>query len=396
VSDDRNVFLEALLSARRRFISTFVGRSIKDNSPLPPSPVLDELREACEQTAGDVWSQIERDHPLHAHSPRYFGADEQLFTFVERHAPGAYDDPARPFVSRTVEGDPPIAVELSDFVRLLRDPSRYWFERVLGARIAMDEAVVPQRENTALAGLERWQLTDQVMNAMELDEEPTIEAGLRARGVLPLGTLGEIAKGTVMNPAAALYAEAQSFTDGHDVKWHDETLTFGEVTLSGRIDQIYGRRRLELSPSRVDERVPLDAWLCHLFGLATGRIDETVIVRLGKDRAPVVVRYGWVEGAGERLRDLLQVFALGLRLPLPIFRHASSTYAKLRHRGVQPGDARKRARVAFESKDRESAIALMYRDGTMIERAEPVCGVADAEFSVLADRVFAPAVEHQQ
>jgi exodeoxyribonuclease V gamma subunit len=42
-NDDRYLFLEALLSARRCFYLSFVGNDIRDNSPLPPSVLVSEL-----------------------------------------------------------------------------------------------------------------------------------------------------------------------------------------------------------------------------------------------------------------------------------------------------------------------------------------------------------------
>ena len=41
--DDRYLFLEALLSARDVFYLSYVGRSIRDNSPIPPSVLVSEL-----------------------------------------------------------------------------------------------------------------------------------------------------------------------------------------------------------------------------------------------------------------------------------------------------------------------------------------------------------------
>ena len=38
--DDRQLFLEALLSARDRLLITYVGQSIRDNAELPPSVVV--------------------------------------------------------------------------------------------------------------------------------------------------------------------------------------------------------------------------------------------------------------------------------------------------------------------------------------------------------------------
>ncbi|NBC46449.1 MAG: exodeoxyribonuclease V subunit gamma [Gammaproteobacteria bacterium] len=43
--DDRYLFLEALLSARERLVISWVGRSIRDDSPRPPSVLVGQLRD---------------------------------------------------------------------------------------------------------------------------------------------------------------------------------------------------------------------------------------------------------------------------------------------------------------------------------------------------------------
>ena len=48
--DDRYLFLEALLAAREHLIITYVGQSISDNSELPPSVVVSELLDAVDRT----------------------------------------------------------------------------------------------------------------------------------------------------------------------------------------------------------------------------------------------------------------------------------------------------------------------------------------------------------
>src|SRR5262249_60469161 len=44
--DDRYLFLEAIVSARRCLYLSHVGRGIRDNAPIPPSIVVSELLEA--------------------------------------------------------------------------------------------------------------------------------------------------------------------------------------------------------------------------------------------------------------------------------------------------------------------------------------------------------------
>src|SRR6185295_10705167 len=48
--DDRHLFLEALMAARKRLIVTYTGQSIQDGSLLPPSVVVSELVERVAST----------------------------------------------------------------------------------------------------------------------------------------------------------------------------------------------------------------------------------------------------------------------------------------------------------------------------------------------------------
>jgi exodeoxyribonuclease V gamma subunit len=48
--DDRYLFLEALLSARRKLIVTYVGQSVHDNAERPPSVVVSELLDAIDES----------------------------------------------------------------------------------------------------------------------------------------------------------------------------------------------------------------------------------------------------------------------------------------------------------------------------------------------------------
>lgn len=98
--DDRNLFLDLILSAREALHLSYVGRSVRDGSALPPSVLVDELLDtlatACASTAGDPAALAEARrrltvvHPLQAFAADYFIAgargDERLSSFNEAHA----------------------------------------------------------------------------------------------------------------------------------------------------------------------------------------------------------------------------------------------------------------------------------------------------------------------
>ena len=70
--EDRFAFLEALLAARRCFLVTYAGRGLRDDAPIPPSVLVDELKDYLgRRFPGETF---ETRHPLQPFSPRYFEA----------------------------------------------------------------------------------------------------------------------------------------------------------------------------------------------------------------------------------------------------------------------------------------------------------------------------------
>jgi exodeoxyribonuclease V gamma subunit len=91
--DERNLFLDLLLSARHSLYLSHTGRSVRDNSPLPPSVLVSELLEvavpaiADDPGSPDSLAQARRrlvvEHPLQPFSIEAFtaGGDERLRSF---------------------------------------------------------------------------------------------------------------------------------------------------------------------------------------------------------------------------------------------------------------------------------------------------------------------------
>ena len=77
--DDRQLFLETILSARDALYLSYSGLSPRDNSEAPPSVVVTEL---LDYTARNYEPALAVTmHPLQAFSTRYFGVDQPLFSY---------------------------------------------------------------------------------------------------------------------------------------------------------------------------------------------------------------------------------------------------------------------------------------------------------------------------
>ena len=76
--EDRFAFLEALLAARRCFLVSYTGRNVRDDKPMPPSVVVDELRDYLERRFGTAF---DTKHPLQPFSRRYYDPDSDLWSY---------------------------------------------------------------------------------------------------------------------------------------------------------------------------------------------------------------------------------------------------------------------------------------------------------------------------
>ena len=86
-NDDRYLFLEAILSARRKLYISYVGQSIQDNSVIPPSVLVSELIDYIEQgfeiPRKDIRDHVHTRQRLQAFSPEYFRNHKKRVTYSQ-------------------------------------------------------------------------------------------------------------------------------------------------------------------------------------------------------------------------------------------------------------------------------------------------------------------------
>lgn len=148
--DDRNLFLDLILSAREVLHLSYVGRSVRDGSALPPSVLVDELLDtlatACASTAGDAEALAEARkrltvvHPLQAFAADYFiagaRADDRLTSFNADYAEalasrlaasaspaGAASGPAASVIAAAEDEDDAAGVEDAGDEEAVADPA---------------------------------------------------------------------------------------------------------------------------------------------------------------------------------------------------------------------------------------------------------------------------------
>lgn len=206
--DDRYLFLEALLAARDHLHVSWIGRNPRDDSELPPSVLVSQLRDHLDRgwrldepdtDSTAVTPHLTVDHPLQPFSPRYDGQGE-YFTYASE-----WRHDARPMDESPALGPPllasPQALGLRDLATFLSDSAGHFAGERLKLRFDETRDATPDSEPFELAGLARYSVQDALLAPLRRqdppdDPDPAIAAAgarLQRSGELPVAGMGRIA-----------------------------------------------------------------------------------------------------------------------------------------------------------------------------------------------------------
>jgi exodeoxyribonuclease V gamma subunit len=346
--DDRTMFLEAVLSARRRLVITYTGQSIRDNSERPPSVVVSELLEAL--AGGD---RLVVRHPLQPFSPAYFEGGS-LHSYSRSSWEGA-----TALVGERVEAEPffgeqaldPVdgsELAVDDLLRYFRHPTRFLLQRRIGLYLPDEESAVDDREPASLGPLERHALGSSLLGrALEHGDLADAYPSVRAAGGLPLGAVGACNFADMVPEVETLGREAASWMQGDPPDPVAVDVTVGTTRLSGTLPGVWPGAQLVHGYGKLDARRLLDIWIRHLvlLSLEDDALPSTSVLVARPERAggPSSVTLGRREGVRELLGDLVEVYLAGQREALPLFPAASLEYVDGWHRAAHLDDADRHA-----------------------------------------------------
>lgn len=395
-SDDRYLFLETLISARDRLHLSYLGRSLRDNSDLPPSVVLSELLDhlagMARDGADEVNARVLVKHPLHAFSPDYFGAspDPRLFSYSRENS-GAADiasqiltaaEPDAAFCP-TLLPEPEETereVNLDDLAAFLANPARAFLQRRLGIRLPKVGAVPDDRELFALDSLAVYGLKREWLERLRHRAPTAVLAERRlAEGRLPLGPAGPLQAQEMDTSIRRLLSQVP------EDEWVPQppipfSLTVGEYVLSGTLGLLTANGLCLIRPAKFKAAELFRLWL-----------NQLVLCLVRKEAPPPARLFTedecWSVPAPDDpltlLADLLAVRAEGLRRPLRFFPASAWAFVKAPE-GKALDRALEKWRSAREHHGESADTAFEFCFGAI--PPHPL----DEEFEALARRVGGP------
>ena len=421
--DDRQLFLEALLSAREAVIISYCGRSPKDDSIKPPSVLLDQLLRVVDRHVvlrgadaslslnleGSAAQQISHTHTLSRFDKRYFkNARDLVFFSYDKSACEVarawLDNQPRSlaaFVATPIPAEKvaDLSLEVEELIRFLRLPAKHFLQTRLGVYLPRELDPIEDREPLAPDPLERWGVgSDLLADLSELSPNERRER-LTLEGRIPPGTLGQLWMRDLEATASAIEAATPKLEKSPDLRLEVDC---GNRKVVGMARDLFGTTRVERTFSSPRAKHMLACWTRHLTLCATrpGTLWESVLVGRDKDGADVT-RFAYEPDARALLQDLVTLYELGRVSPLPFFIDAAESYVKARNKG----DDHDKALNAIAANSRKGEVSRDLDDPYVRQIFGPLSAedltnlrapsdLEGTDFATLATRILLPMLHN--
>jgi exodeoxyribonuclease V gamma subunit len=410
-SEDRQLLLDAVMSASERLIVLYTGADPVTGATRPPAVPLGELLDV---TAVLSATDIVKRHPLQPFAPRNVDAVEP-FSFDLAALRGAraavgqqHSDP--PLLAAPL---PPVElapVDLADLIAFVQHPVQAFLRQRLLVRIPSAQTELRDRLDPELDGLATWDIGERLLTARlrGVDAAAFRDAELR-RGTLPPLRLGQRVLDDLELNIDALVQACLPVHAG-PVSTVDIDLDLGDGRrLSGTVTGVHAGVLASSSYSSLAGKHRIAAWV-RLLAIAASRPERSWQALTTGRGAFGRTRRSTLNSPTDPLAVLKELLALrdqGLREPLPLIAGASTAYAERRGSGSTIEEASAAAAKEWSGRfgdNTDRHLIYVYGQAARFEpllqaRPDPSeAGWSDepSRFGVLARRLWTPLLAHEQ
>lgn len=363
--EDRQLLLDAILSAGEHLVVTYAGADERTGARRPPAVPLGEVLDQLAATGDLPVEDLITRHSLQAFDVREldpkrpFSYDPAALAgaraaLAPRREPAGFDVTLMPTRAPVVE--------LADLVALLKQPARQYLRTALGVHLVEPEEVIVGGDAipSSLGGLSRWGVADRVLQdrLKGVPEAECRERELR-RGELPPGRLGRVELDRIMTDVTELVERTAALRAADRTSVDVQIPLPDGRSLRGTVPDLYGDRIVRVTTSQLKPPRRLDLWIHHLaLSASVPGVGWTAVQSGVGGRIPGNQILPSVSGpeAGEILQALVTLYDHGLQRPLPMAAESSYAYAWSRL-SQEPEPALEEARRSFTSRYGEGRTA---------------------------------------
>ncbi len=337
-NDDKYMFLEAILAARKFLYISYVGRNIQDNSPISPSVVVSELLDYLEECFAATRKQLITCHKLQAFSGEYFNPKGDLFTYSKENLTAFKNltgNKKRDQFVLSRLADPSIeykTLSVETLYRFYHNPARFFMEKRLGIQFQGKYDMPQDSENFILDSLQQYQIGEDYLHDgltdYSFDNFTRIQ---QAKGNLPYGPVGTLSLNKIQQSALVLINQIKPLINGENSKSIKYDIQIDKFQLTGSFKNYYSSGLIFglifFRFAKINPKDFLKAFISHL--LLHLIEDESGVparsILIGKD---AIFELKKIPDAETVLTKFLNLYWDGLSEPLPFFPKSSHAFAK--------------------------------------------------------------------
>ncbi len=337
-SDDKQLFLETILSARHKLYISFTGQDIRQHSKISPSVLVNELIDYIGDNYDAPVDRLIYIHPLQPFSVKYFQTNSPLFSYSRENWSACQsfngDKASRIFLKDPLPLDKNRGlrfkqVTAEDLCAFFRNPTQFFLQERLGIVFEKEEDTGDDRENFKLDGLDAYIVGKTLLQyRLKHIESPKRLSLLRANGILPHGTVGRVYFSKINREVEQFANKIDKFTKDNKLKDQEVELELEDFVISAHLTELYTFGMMQTFFTSMKAKYILIAWIYHLILCAMdsslqplNRISYLLFSDTLRKFQPVTT-------CRQILINLLNLYFKGISQPINFFCETSYSYAQ--------------------------------------------------------------------
>lgn len=297
---DKYLFLETILAAREKLYLSYIGQSVKDNTEIPPSIVVDTLLDYAGREDFVV------KHPLHGFSSRYQKDNKRLFTYL-------YAGESTEFPPKTKATEELTEISVNSFVKFFEHPIEWYFNNILGIKYEESEVTLPESELFELDQLQKWRIKNDLIRLKGEETDSYLKKNIK-EGLLPLKNLGKLVFDELVEETENIKTTYQALTNDKDEQNIVIDIPIDKIRIRGNIGDVYDRKYIACSFSKTNEKNLVRAYLRTILLCINNEIDSALLINIDGTTNGLTVLSS--DDAQLKLEELLVYFRKGMCAPL--------------------------------------------------------------------------------
>ena len=329
--NDKHLFLETVISAKEYLYISYLGHSVKDNTVLPPSVLVEELIDyiqfISEEDEKVVDKAIITHHPMHNYSNKYNSGDPKLYRYADQTESelNFFSDTEKK-LSETIKKE----ISISSLISFFKDAPKVFFNSVLGVYYEDEDVLLPETEIFTTTNWDDTVLKNKLLKISPENYEEWRNK-LKLTGKIPLKNVGDAYLQQLEELVSPIYNYIhKDLSPTRENKISLEIAFDNEIVLTGEITDICEKSIVSVCFSSSVKKYILETYIKAMAGIIVDAIDKIIFITVDKEneRKEHTIELSDIskQEAFSFLQNLLNIYQEGMKVPYPF---SSDVYSSI-------------------------------------------------------------------